>query len=48
MPEPRMDLVNHIRELIERDPEGYASNPKKLEAVADRLLDELTREDIEE
>ena len=40
MPEPRMDLVNHIRELIEQDAERYA-NPKKLEAVLDRLLEDL-------
>ena len=37
---PRLDLVAHLREQIARDPDGYA-NLRKLEAVADRLAEEL-------
>jgi len=33
----RKDLVNHIREQIETDPEACA-NEKKLESVADKLV----------
>lgn len=34
---PRLDLVAHIREQIERDPEAYA-NSKKLGACVGKLL----------
>jgi len=45
-PAPRLDLVAHIREQIEADPEGYA-NARKLEAVADRLLSDHIRYRVE-
>lgn len=40
---PRADLVEHIREQIAADPEGYA-NDKKMESIADKVLEDL-RED---
>ena len=38
----RLKLVEHIKELIAQDPEGYA-NDKKLEIVAERLACLLSR-----
>lgn len=37
---PRMDLINHLRELIEHDAEGYA-NPAKMRATASALHRDL-------
>ena len=40
-PTPRLDLVAHIREQVQANPEGYA-NDAKLMAALDKLIRDLT------
>lgn len=42
MNEVRTDLVAHLREQIERDPEAFASS-RKLEMVLDRIVRDAQR-----
>lgn len=37
-PADRMDLINHLRQKIHRDPESYA-NPAKLRVVAGKIIE---------
>ena len=46
IPEPRLDLIAHIREQIERDPEGWVA--RRLPYAVDKIIEVANDEEEEE